>query len=132
MSKKIYLAIPFTGLEDLSFKCASEVAALLIKQEHYVFSPISHFYPIQKTELVEDNYGVWLRQDKIFVDWADEIYLVSIMGEGFPMDGEELIKNSNGCKVEINWAKEQNKPIKIVDYDFTHQVIYQIRDYDSN
>jgi hypothetical protein len=111
--KKIYLAIPFSKIEELSFKCANEVASLLIAEGHYVFSPISHSYPIWKTEMVPHTYEVWLTLDKVFVDWAEEIWVVNILG----VNGMELISSSKGVQQEIAWATEQNKEVKIINYN---------------
>jgi hypothetical protein len=108
---KIYLAIPFTGIEELSFKCANEVASLLLAEGHYVYSPISHSYPIWNTGMVDHTYDVWLRLDKEFVTWADVLYVVTIKGMG------ERTKNSKGVNMEIAWANEQNKTIVWIIYD---------------
>jgi len=32
--KKLYLAIPFSGIEDLSFRVANEVASIIIATRH--------------------------------------------------------------------------------------------------
>lgn len=111
--KKIYLAIPFSGIEDISFKVANEVASLLIATgEYYVFSPISHSYPIWKTEMVPHTYDVWLGQDEEFVRWCDEVYVINIVG----FEGLERIEKSKGVQIELGWAKEQDKNIKIINY----------------
>ena len=113
MKKKIYLAIPFSGIEDLSFRVANEVASLLIQQGHFVFSPISHSYPIWKTEMVPHTYEVWLDQDKEFVKWADEVWAINIMGR----NGMDLIEKSIGVNVEMEWGHEQEKPVRIISYN---------------
>lgn len=113
MNKKIYLAIPFSKIEELSFACANEVAAILIKEGHFVFSPISHSYPIEQTALVESTYSLWLRLDKAFVDWAEEIWVINIIGH----DGMRLITNSRGVQQEMKWAEEQNKPVIRINYN---------------
>jgi len=112
--KKIYLAIPFSGIEDLSFKVANEVASLLIATgEYYVFSPISHSYPIWKTEMVEHAYDVWLDQDEAFVTWSDEVWVVNIEGH----DGLNRINKSTGVQKELNWATEYGHTFKRIDYN---------------
>jgi len=117
---KIYLAIPFTGCEEISFKYANEIAALLIGEGHFVFSPISHSYPIWKTNLVEHSFDTWLELDKNFVDWASEIHVVVFEEEGWLK-----IKNSKGVQLELDWAKEKNKPIKYLEYNLqTHKINY--------
>ena len=52
MKKKIYLAIPFSGIEEKSFKAATEIAGLLISKGYIVFSPITHSHPINKCNIV--------------------------------------------------------------------------------
>jgi hypothetical protein len=113
MNKKIYLAIPFSGIEDLSFKCANEVASLLISKGYHVFSPISHSYPIWNTKMVPHTYEVWLNLDKVFVEWCEEIWVVNITN----INGLERIEKSFGVQQEIKWANEQSKPVKIINYN---------------
>lgn len=121
MNKKIYLAIPFSGIEELSFRCANEVASLLIaKGEYYAFSPISHSYPIWKTEMVEHIYDVWLDQDEEFVRWCDEVWVVNIVGH----DGLGRIERSTGVQKEINWALEQGKKVTVINYNPENKVLY--------
>lgn len=122
--KKIYLGIPFSGIEELSFKCANEVASLLIANKNIVFSPISHSYPIWKTNMVEHTYEIWLEQDKSFVEWADEIYMINIISEDFY--GIDKIANSKGCQMEINWAKELKKPISFIKYKMNTKEIENV------
>ena len=43
---KIYLAIPYSGMAEESFRIANEVSAKLMNEGHIVFSPISHSHPI--------------------------------------------------------------------------------------
>ena len=45
---KIYLAIPYTGIEEESFNIANKVAARLIEDGHIVVSPISHSHSIRE------------------------------------------------------------------------------------
>lgn len=124
--KKIYLATAFSGIEDLSFKYANEVASLLIDDGYFVFSPISHSYPIWKTEMVPHTHDVWLRQDKAFVEWADEIFVIRLINvKG--IDGNEVIRKSKGVGMEIAWAVEMGKPVTIIDYDVVTR-LYDISD----
>lgn len=112
--KKIYLAIPFSGIEDISFKCANEVSSLLIaKGEYFIFSPISHSYPIWKTEMVEHAYDVWLDQDEAFVTWSDEVWVINIVDH----NGMQRISESKGVGMEMAWAHNQGKKIKTVYYN---------------
>lgn len=123
MGLKIYLAIPFSSIEDLSFKCANEVASLLIKEGYFVFSPISHSYPIWKTEMVEHTYEVWLTLDKVFVDWCEEVWIVNIIEDN--LDGLDLIEHSKGVQTELAWAKEQGKKVKVISYNLKTRELFK-------
>lgn len=108
--KKIYLAIPYSGIEEESYQAANKVAAKLIADGNIVFSPITHSHPI-KLGITQNTYETWLAQDKAFVDWADEIYIV-ILCKGLDCEyGITKVENSKGVQAEIAWANEQNKPI---------------------
>lgn len=120
MKKKIYLAIPFSGMEELSYKAANETAAELIKQGNIVFSPITHSYPLWKTERMAHTYDVWLEQDRAFVEWCDEVYLV------IPNGDSTIVEKSKGVRMELNWAKELNKPIKHIIYDSNDNSVEEI------
>lgn len=118
MSKKIYLAIPYTFNPKLSHKIANEVAAKLMSEGHVVFSPISHSHIIADhlpVELRTDSEW-WMQQDLPFVDWCDELHVV-IIGEF----GHDLIENSKGVRMEWKRAIEKRKPIKLIHYfDYYH------------
>ena len=45
---KIYLAIPYSGIEEESFAVANKITAHLMYQGHIVFSPISMNHMIAK------------------------------------------------------------------------------------
>lgn len=118
-NKKIYLAIPYTEIKEISFRIANRVAGMLIQQGYVVFSPISHSHPIWKesVDLLENDFDTWMQQDKAFLEWADELYVIEIHGDVINNEGIGLIYRSKGVKQEIEWAKEQNKPIKLVIYN---------------
>src|SRR4051812_47368982 len=116
MSKKIYLAIPFSGIEDYSYNCANEIASLLIAEGNTVFSPISHAVPIGKTNMADHSYDAWMAQDKVFVDWADEVYVAVLKGDGTTEWGFEKIRNSTGVQMEQGWANDSTKPLTYVAY----------------
>ena len=48
IDKKIYLAIPYSGHIEKSFRLANEIAAELIQKGFIVFSPISMSHPIER------------------------------------------------------------------------------------
>jgi hypothetical protein len=113
--KKVYLAIPYTNLQEISYKAANEVAAMLIAQKICVFSPISHSHPVWKAGIgiVEHSWEVWMEQDKEFVQWCDEVWVIELINH----DGLGLIFKSKGVQQEIMWAEEFNKPYKLIKYN---------------
>ena len=120
MNKKIYLAIPYSGIHERSFKTANEVAAQLMLEGNVVFSPITHSHNLSQQCELPTTWEFWIEQDKEFVKWADELYIVVInydkdRDENY-FNGLELIEKSVGVQGEILIAKEFNKPIKYLMY----------------
>ena len=108
MSKKVYLAIPYTWNPEKSFEIANVVAAQLMEQGYVVFSPISHSHPVAQylpPSLLTDH-EFWMKQDIPLVAWADEIVAV-VIGE----DGYNLIEQSKGVQKEISIGKTLQKSI---------------------
>ena len=98
---KIYLAIPYTGQEEESFRIANEVAGDLMAKGHIVFSPISHTHPIEMEVDLSGDWEFWKKQDESFIDWCDEIWVIDF--------GD--VKNSTGVQAEIKMAKEMGKKV---------------------
>ena len=111
---KVYLAIPYSFNPDTAYRIANIVAANLMQQGYIVFSPISHSHPVAEylpTKLKTDS-DWWMTQDLPFVEWADEIRVVSIGSFG-----SELIAESKGVCMEIAHAKLHNKKIIFHEHD---------------
>jgi hypothetical protein len=111
MSKKIYLAIPYSGMEEESFRIANEVTSKLMLQGHIVFSPISHSHPIAISHQLPGTWEFWKKFDESFIEWCDELHAI-VIGE----NGMELMAKSKGVTAEIEIAKSLNKPIGYVRY----------------
>ena len=99
--KKIYLAIPYTGTEEESFKQSSIIGAKLIDEGHIVFSPISMSHPMAIYGDKPSHFEYWKQLDEEFIRWADEVWLI----------WHENIGTSKGVKSEIEYARKLNKPI---------------------
>ena len=106
LPKKIYLAIPYTGMEEESFKTVNKVAGKLMKADYIVFSPISHTHPIACEVDLPKNWKFWKQQDEMFIDWCDELWIVKC--------GDKWEK-SVGVKEEIKIAKENKKRIVFIE-----------------
>jgi hypothetical protein len=111
--KKIYLAIPYTGLEQASYDIANEVMIRLMNEDNLVFSPITHSHPISKDKRTVNSWDYWKKYDLPMIDWADEVVVIRI-GD----NGEELIKNSVGVQGEIEYAEQTGKPVNYYDCEW--------------
>jgi O-acetyl-ADP-ribose deacetylase (regulator of RNase III)/nucleoside 2-deoxyribosyltransferase len=106
--KKIYLAIPYSGMEESSFKQATEAAAIIINEHgHNVFSPITHSHPLTKYG-VKGTWEYWQKIDCQYIDWCDEVVVL------IPNEGLERIKESIGVNSEIRYASSLKKPVSFV------------------
>lgn len=105
--KKIYLAIPYSGMEQSSYIQANLASIAILNDGENVFSPITHSHPLTQIpgKTVPGNWEFWQKIDYQFIDWADEIYVL------IPTEGEERVLNSVGVQAEIKYAKEHNKPV---------------------
>jgi len=110
--KKIYLAVPYKSCKRLSFIASNKIAGDLIKKGHVVFAPICHSHPIDPTGSRGISHEQWLKVDKEFLNFCDEVIVV-ILGD----KGIQRIKNSKGVQQEIKWAREQNKDVKFIKYN---------------
>ena len=109
---KIYLAIPYSGMEEESFRIANEITADFMREGHIVFSPISHSHHIAIAHNLPTDWAFWKKFDESFIEWCDELHAV-IVGE----NGLELLAKSKGATAEIEIAKSLNKPIGYVRYN---------------
>jgi nucleoside 2-deoxyribosyltransferase len=110
---KIYLAIPYSFNPEHSFYVANKMAAQLMEAGHVVFSPISHSHPISKflpAELKIDSLW-WMDQDLPFIVESEEVYVVVIGAMG-----HQLIAESKGVQMEMEFAKKCKKKIILIDY----------------
>lgn len=106
--KKVYLAIPYTGLEEDSFKLANQVSGAMMNKGGYIpLSPISHSHPIAAECEVRGDWEFWEAMDCSFIDWADEVWVINI--------SDELVKNSTGVQAEIAHANKTDKPVKFLE-----------------
>lgn len=97
--KKIYLAIPYSGMEESSFEQANKATVALLNQGFNVFSPITHSHPLTKEHL-PGTWDFWKEIDYQFLDWADILIVLC------PEEGIERVNSSTGVQSEIEYFKE--------------------------
>ena len=106
---KIYLAIPYSGIEEESFAVANKITAHLMYQGHVVFSPISQNHMIAKEHGLPTSWEYWAPFDESFIEWCDCLMIV-VMNN----NGEERIEKSIGVNDEIRLANENDKIIDFI------------------
>jgi hypothetical protein len=119
MSQRIYVAIPYTNVEELSFKMANRASYELIKLGHIPLSPISMSHPIVEQSKTDENYTdellgtweVWSTIDYSFIDWCDEIWVVEM--------SKDAIQGSIGVKAELEYAKKLGKAVRTIKVNYT-------------
>jgi hypothetical protein len=111
VKKKIYLAIPYTGIEIEAFNIVNKVAGELMNQGHLVYSPISHSHSIAKACDLNTTWKYWKEVDEEFIKWCDKIIFV-VIGEY----GMNLINKSKGCREELKLALKLNKEFEYYYY----------------
>lgn len=105
---KVYLAIPYSGMEESSYEQATEATMLIINElGHNVFSPITHSHPIAKLG-VKGTWDYWQKIDYQFIDWAEEVWVL------VPEQGLTKCFLSTGVTAEMKYAEKHNKRIKLV------------------
>ena len=106
--KKIYLAIPYSGMTESSYKQATKATAELLKMEYNVFSPITHSHPLTKYDM-PGTWEFWEKIDYQWIDACDEVWVF------IPDEGIEPLIKSKGVNAEIAYAKKTNKPVRYIN-----------------
>ncbi len=104
MTKLYYLASPYSDpsqeVQERRFNEVCEVAARLMRQNIFIFSPIAHTHPIAQYGLPKD-YEFWKRYDELMFSKCDA--LIVLMLDGWTQ--------SIGVKAEIEIAKKVGREI---------------------
>lgn len=101
----IYLAIPYSGIEELSFKISCMVTAFLMKTGKTVYSPIVHGHILATKYDLPADWEFWLKHDLDILCRCDELYVVTL-------DGWD---ESFGVSAEIEEALSMGMPVTFID-----------------
>lgn len=104
--KKIYLAIPYRGMEEMSYQQATAAACAVLASGRNVFSPITHSHPMSEMAGLPGDWEFWKQVDYQFIDWADEVWVV------IPREGLERVQKSEGVMAEVTYAKDKDMPVR--------------------
>jgi hypothetical protein len=104
----IYLAVPYSDPNPLvkatRFEMVNEVAAKLMGDGKYVFSPISHTHPIALAGDLPGEWQFWEGYDRRILSFCTKIVVLKL-------DGWE---NSKGVNAEIKIGQELGIPVEYV------------------
>ena len=108
--KKIYLAIPYSGMTESSYKQANLASVLILNERMNVFSPITHSHPLTLLDgyTIPHTWEYWQNIDYQFIDWADEVWVL------VPEEGTEKVLASTGVQAEIKYAIQHDMPVKFI------------------
>ena len=109
MYKKIYLATPYTGMEDEAYKTVNQVAGRLMEIGYIVFSPVTHGHTLATTPGIKLplSHEFWLAQCEPFIcDWAEEVFVLKLPGW----------EKSIGVEWETNLAKKLGIPVSYLEF----------------
>jgi len=105
-----YLAAPYSGMEEFSFRMSCAVAARLLDDGELIFSPIVHSHPLEAYLIDHKNdHDFWIEFDTHLMERCQVLYVLAI-------DGWE---KSKGVQFEIEWFESNKLPIflLVLDYD---------------
>ena len=80
----IYLASPYThsdpAIMEYRFKVVCRVAARLMREGNYIFSPIAHTHPIAVAGDLPKGWEYWSGYDKVMIRSCNELWILEIPG----------------------------------------------------
>ena len=107
----IYLASPYSHpenyMKEARFILINRVAAKLMGEGKYIFSPISHTHPIALEGKLPGGWEYWEGYDRCMIGASDELLVLRLPGW----------ETSAGVQAEIKIAESHSMPIKYIDYD---------------
>lgn len=126
--KKIYLAVPYSGIEEFSFDLSNIVAYKIMQEGYLVTAPVSMAHPIvnaKQKDKISDILGTWEyweELDKSLIDWSDEVWVIR--------PNLSLTNNSKGVNGEISHALETNKPVKYIEIGIVEEYGVRYNSFD--
>lgn len=87
--KRIYFGCPYSHenkeVMAMRYESVTRATARLMTKDTAIFSPITHSHPVSlcmngHTPEGEHGYNFWLAQDRNFLDWADEMWILMLPG----------------------------------------------------
>lgn len=76
----IYLSVPYSGMEELSFEVSCLMAAFLMKTGAVVLSPIIQGHVLASKYDMPCDHEFWLKHDLEMLKKCDEMYVIALPG----------------------------------------------------
>jgi len=109
VNELIYLACPYSHKDNNimheRFLSVNKVAARLMKEGKYIYSPISHTHPIKLAGELPGGWDYWEGYDRRILSACDRIIVLRL--EGW--------EQSTGVQAEIKIGKEMSIPVDYID-----------------
>lgn len=78
--KRIFLAVPYTGMEEYSYTISEQYMLKLMDEGHTVFSPILYSHYLSKKHSLPAEYEFWAGlNDSIIERWATDVYVLQCL-----------------------------------------------------
>jgi hypothetical protein len=121
--KKIYLAIPYSGMEESSYEQANLATVLLLNIGYNVISPITHCHSLTKIQGYDlpGTWEFWKEIDFEFIDWVDEVFVL------IPKEGWKMVQNSTGVQAEIEYSIDNNKPVTFYKMEALKEIYKELK-----
>lgn len=105
--RRVYLAVPYRGMEERAFEAVTDLAARLVKSGLAVYSPITHSHPIVLADRnIHGHFDFWAEMDYSFITlWATEVVVLKLPGW----------ERSAGVRKETEYAKMLGLPVHYVE-----------------
>ena len=111
MRELIYLAAPFTHSEksvvEYRMSVVNKIAANLMASGEYVFSPLTHCYPLAQIAQLPGDWEFWEGYDRLMMTKCTKVMVICMPGW----------KESIGVQAEIRLANEFGIPVEYIHPD---------------
>ena len=111
--KKVYLAIPYSGMEESSYEQSWHCAAHFMQQGGLnIFAPIIHSHVLHAQGGLAGDWSFWSEVDYQYLEWADELWIL------VPEEGYDKVLASTGVCAEFTHFKRnfEFRPVRFLTF----------------
>ena len=104
--KRIFLAIPYTGVEEYSYTISEQYTLKLMDEGYNVFSPILYSHYLSKKHSLPMEYEFWAGlNDSIIERWATDVYVLQCLNWWRSRGVLHEIEVASECGVKITFVE---------------------------